>query len=256
MRILSRTRREAQRVAAGPERNPRAPASNRLLASLTPPLFARLEPHLEAVHLTRGQLLFRASEPLMTVYFPDSALVSLVGRLESGETLDVGFVGREGVAGTAIFPGITTMPCDGIVQVAGRARRIRAALLGEAVSGETSLRSAIERVAHPFLVRSMQICMCNLFHSAEQRCIRWLLAFDDHVGPGPIPVTHELIASALGVRRPTVTLVLQSLARAGLVREQRGRVSIVDRPALESASCECYDIMRVAQHRLVGETIA
>ena len=256
MRISSPTRRGAQGVAAGPEINRRAPASNQLLASLAPPLLARLDPHLEPVHLARGQILFRAGEPLMTVYFPESTLVSLVGRLESGETLDVGFVGREGIAGTAIFPGITTMPCDGIVRIAGRARRIRAALLREAVSGDASLWSAIERVTHLLLMRSMQMSVCNVFHNAEQRCIRWLLVFDDLVGPGPIPVTHELLASALGVRRPTVTRVLQSLAGAGLVREQRGRVSIVDRRALESACCECYDVMCAAHNRLVGGAVS
>ena len=255
MRISSRTRRATQGVGLGSEISPRAPASNQLLASLARPLFARLKPHLEAVHLVRGQVLFRAGEPLMTVYFPDSTFVSLVGRLESGATLDVGFVGREGVAGTAIFPGITTMPCDGIVRVAGRARQVRAALLREAVSGDTALWSAIQCVEHVLVVRSMQMSVCNVFHSAEQRCIRWLLVLDDLLGPGSIPVTHELIASALGVRRPTVTGVLQSLARARLVHEQRGRVSILDRLALESACCECYDVMRAAQHRLIGEPV-
>jgi hypothetical protein len=183
--------------------------------------------------------------------------VSLVVGLESGETLDVGFVGREGVAGTAIFPipGIATMPCDGIVQVAGHARQIRAALLREAVIGDITLWTAIQCVEHLLLVRSMQTSICNVFHNAEQRCIRWLLVLDDLVGPGPIPVTHEVIASALGVRRPTVTGVLQSLARAGLVYEQRGRVSILDRLALESGCCECYDVMRPAQPRLAGEPV-
>jgi CRP-like cAMP-binding protein len=208
-----------------------------------------------SILLARRQFLFRAGETLMTVYFPDSALVSLVVRLESGETLDVGFVGREGIAGTAIFPGVTTMPCDGIVQVAGRARQMRAARLREAVNGDASLWSVVQCVEHLLLVRSMQMSVCSVFHSAEQRCIRSLLVFDDLVGPGSIPVTHELLASALGVRRPTVTRVLQSLVRARLVHEQRGRVSILDRHALESACCECYGVMRVAQHRLVGEPV-
>jgi CRP-like cAMP-binding protein len=235
---------------------PAAPASNYLLARLAPSLLAVLNAHLLPVDLARRQILFRAGEPLMTVYFPDSAIVSLVARLESGETLDVGFVGREGVAGTAIFPGVTRMPCDGIVRVAGRARQIRAARLREAVIGDASLWSAMQRVEHLLLVRSMQMSVCNVFHSAEQRCIRSLLVFDDLVRPGPIPLTHESLASVLGVRRPTLTRVLQSLARAGLVREQRGRVSIVDRHALESECCECYDVMRVAQHRLMGEPVS
>jgi CRP-like cAMP-binding protein len=231
---------------------PAAAVGNQLLARLAPSLLADLKPHLEPVVLARRQFLFRAGEPLKTVYFPDSAIVSLVVRLASGQTLDVGFVGREGVAGTAIFPGITAMPCDGLVQVAGRARQIRAALLREAVIGDASLWAAVQRVEQLLLARSVQMSVCNVFHSAEQRCIRSLLVFADLVGPGPIPVTHESLASVVGVRRPTVTRVLQSLARAGLVHEQRGRVSILDRPALESVCCECYDVMRVAQHRLVG----
>ena len=231
------------------------PASNYLLARLSPALLARLDPHLELVELARGQFLFRAGEPLMAVYFPDSAVVSFVVRLESGETLDVGFVGREGAAGIAVFPGISTMPCDGIVQVAGQARQIRAAILREAVMADTSLWSALQCVEHLLLVRSMQISVCNAFHSAEQRCVRWLLVLDDLVGSGPIPVTHELMASALGIRRPTVTRVLQSLARAGLVDEQRGRVSILNRHAVETVCCECHTVMRLAQHRLVGEAV-
>jgi hypothetical protein len=127
------------------------------------------------VQLARRQALFQAGEPLTTVYFPDTAVVSLGSRLGSGEALDVGFVGSEGVAGTAVLPGITAMPCDGIVQVAGRARRLSAARLRTEVQAHASLHSAMDCFSHLLLVRGMQVSLCNMFHTADRRCIRSLL---------------------------------------------------------------------------------
>ena len=213
---------------------------------------ARLAPHLEPVHLEKKEVLFRAYEPLRVAYFSDCAVVSFVSRLESGETLEVGLVGRDGLAGTAVFPGITTRSCDGIVQVPGLARRMSADVLRRELLASEELYSTIGRFAQTLLVRSMQMSVCNMFHPVEQRCIRWLLTVSDLIIQDEIPLTHELLATMLGVHRPTVTLVIRSLHRAGLVDELRGQITIRDRARLAAACCECYRVMRDEQYRLLG----
>jgi CRP-like cAMP-binding protein len=204
------------------------------------------------VNLQKKEVLFRSHEPLRVAYFPNTAVVSLVSTLESGESLEVALVGRDGLAGTAIFPGITMMPCDGVVQIPGVAHRISADVLRREVLADDVLYSTLGRFAHLVLVRSMQTSVCNMFHSAEQRCVRWLLTVSDLIDTSEIPLTHDLMATMLGLRRPTVTVVIRSLHTAGLISETRGLILIRDRPRLEQACCECYRVMRDGQRRLLG----
>jgi CRP-like cAMP-binding protein len=243
-----------KRVAAVRPEVPGAPLAvgNRLLTSLRPSVLERIAGELHLVHLGRREFVFRAHEPLRMVHFPVSAVVSLVARLETGDTLEVGLVGRDGLAGTAVFPGITTMSCDGIVQLPGTAWRMNADTLRRELRAVEPLHAAVGRYAQVLLLRSMQMSACNMFHTVSQRCIRWLLTVNDLVQGDDIPLTHELIATMLGVRRPTVTLTLRALQRAGLVSESRGRVTIRDRRKLEQACCECYRVMADEQRRLLG----
>jgi CRP-like cAMP-binding protein len=215
-------------------------------------VLARLRSHLQPVDLERKKVLFRAHEPLRVAYFPTTAVVSFVSQLESGQTLEVGLVGCDGLAGTSVFPGISTMSCDGVVQIPGVALRVNADVLRRELVDNESLYSTLGRYAQVLLVRSMQMSVCNMFHSVEQRCVRWLLSVSDLIAADDIPLTHEFIASMLGVHRPTVTLVLGSLHRAGLVDETRGHVRLRDRRRLEAACCECYGVMRQEQRRLLG----
>jgi CRP-like cAMP-binding protein len=225
---------------------------NQLLAQLPPEVVARLAPHLDGVEFERQHVLFRAQEPLTAVYFPDTAVVSLVSRLESGQALEVGMVGWDGIVGTPVLAGVPTTTYDAIVLVPGSARRLSVHVLRRELSGDVAVYAAIQRFVHVLLVQSMQLSVCNAFHEIERRCMRWLLTVDDLVGNTEIPVTHEGLAMMLGVRRPTVTLVLGALQRAGLIRERRGRIVIEDRSRLEAASCECYRVMRDERRRLLG----
>jgi CRP-like cAMP-binding protein len=225
---------------------------NRLLALLPRAVRARLVRHFEPIHLARKDLLFRTHEPVSKVYFPDTAVVALISTLESGESLEVGLIGRDGFTPPAVFPGITMMPCDGVVLVPGLACRIDAEVLRYEILADDVLHSTLGRFVQLLLVRSMQRSVCNIFHSVEQRCIRWLLTISDLTDDGVIPVTHDRMAAMLGVHRPTVTLVLHSLYKAGLVDETRGRLAIRDRVRLERACCECYRIVRDEQRRLLG----
>jgi CRP-like cAMP-binding protein len=151
-----------------------------------------------------------------------------------------------------VFPGITAMPCDGVVQIPGFAQGISADVLRRELLADEALYFIIGRFAQVLLARSMQLSTCNMFHSVEQRCIRWLLTVSDLIDHVDIPLTHELMATMLGVHRPTVTLVLRSLHKAGLVNESRGRIEIRDRDRLAGACCECYGLMREEQRRLLG----
>jgi CRP-like cAMP-binding protein len=225
---------------------------NNLLARLTPSVLARLAPYVQRVHLDRRQVLFRAHEPQQAIYFPESAVISLVSTLQGGEMLDVGLVGFDGISTTAVFPGITTMPCDGLVLIPGAARRLPADVFRKAVADSDALHEAVERFAQFLLAQSMQIALCNSFHPVEQRCARWLLMAADLIGEDAIPLTHELLALMLGVRRPSVTLVIGALERGGLVNERRGLMVIGDRRRLERAACECYPSIRREQGRLLG----
>ena len=228
------------------------PSGNRFLSLLAPEVFARLTPHLESVQLERRDVVFRAHEALHFAYFPVTAVVSLLASLQSGETLEVGMIGRDGVVGAGIVPDAAAMACDAIVQVPGLALRIPAHELKQAAFDNKVLLTLLGRHAELLLARSMQISVCNTFHPVEQRCVRWLLMVNDLISRDDIPLTHDMLASMLGVRRPTVTLVVGALHRAGLVEEERGRVLIRDRARLEAASCECYRTMCDEQERLLG----
>jgi CRP-like cAMP-binding protein len=236
-----------------PRENGDPPQSqNLLLASLPPAVFERLRTQLVPVQLANRDVLFRAHDAVDVVYFPETAVVSFVSRLKSGQTLGVGLVGHDGIASTAIFPGVTTMSCDGIVLIPGCARRIRADVLRRELLADESLHSVIARFAQALIARSMQTALCNVFHSVEQRCIRWLLTVHDLIGDSGIPLTHDALATIVGIHRPTATVVIRSLHRAGIVREERGRIVIQNRDRLVAACCECYHAMRDEQRRLLG----
>ena len=228
------------------------PSSNWLLASLPPPVFTHLEPHLERVALEPKQVLFRAHERPSFVYFPTTAVVSLVGALDAGETLQVGLTGRDGIAGAVGLPNVDWMPCDGFVQIRGVAHRLSAAMFRQALRGYEPLAVVVRRYAHLLLVRSMQMHLCDTFHPVEQRLTRWLLTLSDLLANAEIPLTHELLATMLGVRRPTVTLAVGSLQRAGLIDEKRGQLTIRDRERLETACCGCYRLMCEQQVKVLG----
>ena len=229
------------------------PSRNQLLGLLAHATRAHLLPHLEAVHLDRGDVLFRAHEPLAAIYFPSTAVVSLVSRLESGETLEVGLIGRDGAAGVSVCPGGTMMACDAITQIAGAAHRLDAGVFRGAVDSDPTLYPAFGRYSELLFVRCMQMSVCNRFHSVEQRCVRWLLMVHDLIDQDAIPLTHELLATMLGVHRSTVTVVLGALQRSGLLEEERGRIVVHQpRQALELTACECYRVLRQEQRRLMG----
>lgn len=230
-------------------------SANRLLATLPPDEYERVSSQLTWRPLRIRQILHKHGDALAEIYFPGRSVCSITTTMEDGGAVEVATVGREGFVGIAAVFGTNPVASgDAIVQIAAEP----AAVMGiDAFRRELERRGAffdrVTKYAQAFVDVLMQSVACNGLHSAERRCCRWLLTTHDRIGQDEFPLTHEFLAVMLGVRRPTVTLVLSELARAGIVSHVRGHVRIVDRRGLESAACECYRNVRAIFDRLASQ---
>jgi len=211
----------------------------------------RLISRAKRVWLNAGESVFQAHEPLRALYFPETAVISRIARLKDGQTLEIGLIGSDGMAGISILPG-SVMPYDGIVQIAGTAIRITAAAMADQLRQPGPTHDLLGKYAWAIMGDSIQGAACNSFHGISQRCARWLLMMHDTVGQPDFPITQDLLAQMIGVRRATVTQAARTLQRHGIIDYKHGRLMIRDRPALEAASCECYRIMRDTHRHLLG----
>ena len=225
---------------------------NLILASLSPEEQARFQSKLQPVDLAQGQIVYEATVPIDDVYFIDQGMISVVSMMRNGDTIEVGTIGNEGMIGKWVMLGAHSVPYRHVVQVAGKARRMRASdLLAELVP-DRPLTERLHRFHAAFNTQVMQGMACNGLHSVEQRCCRWLLTTQDRVGSQELNITHEFLAQMLGVRRASVTEVLRPLQSDGLIRASRGKVVILDPKRLADASCECYGVIRNEYQRLLG----
>jgi CRP-like cAMP-binding protein len=224
--------------------------SNRLLLALPQPVFERLRPSLQPVDLGRRQVLHTVNSPITHLYFIERGLISLVKTMHDGRMIEIGAVGIEGVAGANAILGVTSAVLDSIVHIPGRARRISWATLRAEMARSAALHDLMLRYAHFRISQLAQSAACNRLHSLEQRCCRWLLIAHDSARSDSFPITHEFLAMMLGVQRTGVSLAANILQKAQLIRCGRGRVTIVDRPGLEAATCECYAALRTELDRL------
>jgi len=221
---------------------------NRLLASLPESELEILEPHLTLVPLPQRKVLL--DEKLSCGYFLESGIASTVVTLISGETIEVGAAGSEGLAGLSILLGARELLGQTFMQVGGSGFRISAAHLREAFDHCTELRQRILRFMQAFLVQVAQTAACNRVHNIDERLARWLLTYHDRAGSNQLLLTHDFLAQMLGAPRTTVTLAVGDLQRAGLIAGQRGTILIVDHRRLERAACECYGAVREAYRHL------
>ena len=229
------------------------PRINRLLAALPPEEYDALAPRLTIVHLGTLEVIADAGEPLPYAYFPLGGIISIVALDADGGTVEVGTIGREGMAGLPAFLGLPGSPFQTAGQVPGyHARLPIGELLAAAVPG-TILHILLLRFAQAFLVLAGQSSACNRLHPVEERCARWLLMSSNRVGATTFPITQEVLGQMLGVRRPSVTIAAGALQRAGLIAYRRGVVTILDRPGLEAATCECYRTIEHEFARLLGD---
>lgn len=222
------------------------PSSNRLLAALPTDVYQRLQPALEPVTLALAQPIYQVGRAIDHVYFPAQALISLVFKCEDGATMEVGLVGREGLAGLSVLLGGMSHSHYAIVQVAGNAWRLPTEQLLTEFNRESALHDLLLRYTQAMLTQTAQNGVCNRFHTTEERLARWLLLVSDGVGADTFLLTHEFISTMLGVRRAGVTVAAGVLSQAGWVRYHRGRMTLVDRAGLEDFACECYGVVRAA----------
>ena len=225
---------------------------NRLLAALPPEDLARLRPWLEQVELPARHTLYAADAPITAAYFPETGWVSVLATLESGDAVEVGVVGREGMVGLPLLLGTDCAPFEAMTQAGGTMLRLDAAAFQEAVEARPALRVLLLRYAMAFIVQVSQTAACSGRHQVQDRLARWLLMAHDRAEGDTFPMTHEFLSMMLGVRRAGVSLAAGMLEKAGLIHYAAGRMEITDRSGLEAASCECYGIARRAQDRLLG----
>ena len=216
-------------------------SSNKLLASLPMPDYQRIAPHLKKVPMPAKKVLYQQDAPIESVLFPTGGACSLVKTTERGHSAEIAVVGTEGVIGASVFFGMRESPCDVIVQMAGPDADVMPIdVFTEEMDRRGALHNRLIRYNQALMMQIMQTTMCNGLHSASERVARSLLTSHDKAGSDHFRFTHEFLASMLGVRRPTVTIVVGTLQSAGILEQGRGALTILDRPRLEAAACECY----------------
>jgi len=228
-------------------------SANYLLAALPREPFERLAPHLERHTLPHGVILHKPGEEITDLYFPLDCLISMVVTMRDGRTAETGVVGRREVVGiNALMGGRETTQTEYVVQIAGDAVCVPAAVLREAFDGDQALRDVLLKYTQAVIAQISQNAACNRLHTLEQRYARWLLESRDRIGSDDLRLTHEFIAAMLGVRRAGITEVSGAFEARGLITQKRGLTRIADGRALEAASCECYAVVREEYDRLLG----
>jgi CRP-like cAMP-binding protein len=227
---------------------------NRLLAVLLPADLLSLRAHLERVPLVDGTILFEANEPVTRVYFVESGVVSLTAAFQNGTTAEMATVGGEGMVGVGSLLGSDAALGRYLVQVPGSALAVEASRFQGALRRSPALLAVCQAYARAFLGQALQTAACNSVHTVEQRCARWLLMGHDRRESDTFALKQELLAKMLGVCRPTATVAAGALQRAGLIRYRRGVLTVLYRPGLEAASCECYRVIRDHFERLLPRT--
>jgi CRP-like cAMP-binding protein len=222
----------------------RAPAVNRLLATLPKNEYKRLLPQLKTVNLVLGEELYESGEAIKYVYFPNDSIISLISELSGTSWLEVGMVGNEGMAGLAVFMGAGSSSTRALVQGSGTAMRMSSAAVRMEANRLGSLHRLLHRYSHSLLAQVSQSSVCNRFHLVDARLARWLLMTTDRLGVEEFPLTQEFLSNMLGVRREGVSKAAGALQAAKLIRYSRGTINLLNRPGLEAKSCECYAIIK------------
>lgn len=213
---------------------------NRLLAALPRRGRQRLLANCDHVALTPDDILAEAGEQIHHVYFPTTASISLIVELDNGAQLEVGIIGNEGMLGTSLALGVSVSPQHAIVQGTGTALRMSAAAFRRHYRQNVRLRRRLAHYVYVSMRQLAQMTACTRYHQVEARLARRLLMGRDRVGANELHLTHESLASTLGVRRVGITQAARALQARGLISYSRGDITIIDGAGLETRSCECY----------------
>ena len=232
------------------------PRQNHLLAALPAADFDRLQAGLKLVPLPLGEVLYESGSQLPHVYFPTTAIVSLLYQLKDGASAEIAVVGKEGIIGVSLFMGGETTPSRAVVQSAGDGYELAASLLKDEFTQGGAMQHLLLRYTQALITQMAQTAVCNRHHSLDQQLCRWLLLSLDRLSGNDLVMTQELIANMLGVRREGVTEAAGKLQTAGLIKYSRGRITVVDRAGLEARTCECYAVVKKESDRLLPDRIA
>ncbi|MBU6485313.1 MAG: Crp/Fnr family transcriptional regulator [Bradyrhizobium sp.] len=230
-----------------------SPKQNHLLAALDTTDYAWLAPHLERVHLPLRAVVFGADMHARHAYFPTTSVLSLLYDLESGSSVEISVTGNDGVVGMSLLLGGDTPMGRAVVRSAGYAYRISVDVLAKAFESRGLLRHLLLRYTQALITQIAHTAVCNEHHRIEQRLCRSLLSYLDRLATNALTMTHESLASMLGVRRESVTAAATKLQDAGLIRYSRGRIEVLDRPGLEQQVCECYAAVKAEFGRLLPQ---
>lgn len=228
-----------------------AAMGNGILAALPPADLNRWLPQLELVDLPLGKVLYESGRVQAHVYFPSTAIVSLLFVLENGASAEIAVVGHEGIVGVSLFMGGGSTPSRAVVQSAGQGLRLPAWALTAAFGESRPVTDLLLRYTQALITQMAQTAVCNRHHTLDRQLCRWLLLSLDRLKGNDLVMTQELIANMLGVRREGVTEAALKLQRACVIRYARGRITVVDRPALEARCCECYAVVKKEYRRLL-----
>jgi CRP-like cAMP-binding protein len=231
---------------------PAAPIENRILAALPHEDYERLLPQLSNVSFALGEVVYEFAGQLDFIYFPTTAIVSLLYTMKNGLSAEMGLTGNDGVVGIALFMGGGTMPNRAVVQSAGGAWKMKAQVLQDEFAKAGKFQYLLLRYTQALMTQISQTAVCNRLHSVEQQLCRRLLLSHDRLNTDELIMTQELIAGMLGVRREGVTVAAGRLQDIGAISYVRGHIKILDRQRLEETVCECYRVVKDEFDRLMG----
>jgi CRP-like cAMP-binding protein len=229
---------------------------NLLFHSIPNDEWERLAPHLEPVSLPLGKVLYEPGVTMRHVYFPATAIVSLLYALENGSSAEIAIVGYEGCVGVSIFMGGESTSSRAVVQSAGDGYRIQSNIVMDEFNRNGPVMHLLLRYTQALITQMSQTAVCNRHHTLDQQFCRWLLLSLDRLPGNQLNMTQELIANMLGVRREGVTEAALKVQKAGLISYSRGHITILDRSGLENRTCECYQVVKTEYDRLLPEKLA
>ena len=227
-------------------------ARNHLLAALTADDFDLLQARLEKVPLNFRDMILEAMAPIQHVYFPERGIASILANTPEGR-IEVGMIGREGMVGVPVVLGIDRSPHGFLIQAAGEAQRITAKDLRAVIAQSPSLNAGLLRYVHAMMVQTAQTAYANASFNIEARLARWILMTHDRLESDDLPLTHDFLSMMLGVRRPGVTVAVQTLEGSGLIRASRGRITVLDRAKLEEVADEAYGVSEGEYASILGQ---
>ena len=223
---------------------------NQLLAAMPEAEWKRWLPEIEAIDMPLGHVLYEPGSTLSHVYFPTTAIISMLYVLENGASAEIAVVGNEGLIGISLFMGGESTPSRAVVQSAGKGYRLPAQAMKDEFNRGGAVMHLLLRYTQALITQMSQTAVCNRHHSLDQQLCRWLLLSLDRLEGNELVMTQELISNMLGVRREGVTEAALQLQSAGLIKYSRGRILVLDRPGIEKRSCECYAVVKKEYDRL------